>query len=91
MLNKGSKLLDALNGRGGMILVKEDIIVEKKDLANKIIEIQNCIDNKKPYEGVFFDDFHIVNPEVLYRNDKQFKNKYLIYLETFGVSADSEF
>jgi len=30
MLNKGSKLLDALNGRGGMILVKENIIVEKK-------------------------------------------------------------
>ena len=63
----------------------------KKDLANKIIEIQNCIDNKKPYEEVFFDDDHIVDPEVLYGNDKQFKNKYLIYLETFGVSADSEF
>jgi len=30
MLNRGSKLWDALNGRGGMVLVKENIIVEKK-------------------------------------------------------------
>ena len=79
MINDGSKLVDSINGRGNLNL--KQLAVIKPNLSSVLKKLEECKKEGKPYESISFIDYHIINAEVLFNDEKSHKNMYILYLE----------